>query len=59
MGEKFIFPTTENIKIGRITYRVSAFFDVNHEELKPKIEKLLRREIESGNYEKDTQSDTS
>ena len=48
MEEKFTFPATENFKIGRITYRVSAFFDEKNETLKPKIEKLLRQEIKIG-----------
>ena len=51
MEEKFTFPTTETFKIGRITYRVSALFDEKSEALKPKVEKLLRREIETGYFD--------
>ena len=50
MDDKFAFPKSEIIKVGRLTFRVTAFFDENSAALKPKIENLLRREVSSGNF---------
>ena len=49
MEEKFTFPKSEIIKVGRLTFRGTAFFNENSAALKPKIENLLRREVSSGN----------
>ncbi len=48
MADIAAFPKTEKIKIGRVTYRITAFYDENAEALKPKLEKMIAREIRSG-----------
>jgi hypothetical protein len=43
-----IFPVTESYQIGRCLYRVSAHYLDNYGGLKPKIERLIRRDLEAG-----------
>ncbi len=47
MTQRCILPVAETMKIGRVIYRVSAHYGETCEALKPKIEKLLRREIKA------------
>ena len=44
---QFAFPATDTFQIGRILYRVSAHYDKRYGGLKPKIERLLRRDLEN------------